>query len=56
MRTDSERSGRAWEIIEREKDTIRVKKASLVAWVITFVLAGICMQSSWLESRLCYRQ
>jgi hypothetical protein len=42
MRTDSERSGRAWEIIEREKkrDTL-VKKASMVAWVITFVLAGL---------------
>jgi hypothetical protein len=42
MRTDSERSGRAWEIIERERRRdILMKKASTAAWVITFVLAGI---------------
>ena len=42
MRTDSERSGRAWDIIEREKRRdILIKKASMVAWVVTLLLAGI---------------
>jgi hypothetical protein len=42
MQSDSERSGRAWGIIEREKrrDTL-IRKASTVAWIVTLALAGI---------------